>query len=725
MTTVLSPTSRTRQGLNESMPMTQRFRRLALICVSLGIFLAILLHVSRVLFLDSFATIEERDIAVEVVRARNLLLDTIQHINTTNGDYSGWDDACRFVEQGNSEFVRVNLSDAIYPKLRLNLIGFFNRDGRPIYLKAFDHVNNREISLPPDLMPHLAPGSLLLRMDTPESAVNGIVLLQQGPLLVTSRPVVTSEYRGPVRGTLVMARFFDEAEQQRLARTGQMSLSYSRAEHAAEAGYGGARDALVAGAPHFVDAEDVGRISGYGLIRDIYGKPALIAKVVESRAIFQEGVRACRLFVFWSVGIGVAAAAIIFFLLERMSTVTRTKREGDVRYRSVVERATEGIALLAPSGGAIMEANGAFCKLLGHAPAEVAGRHFSDFLAPPCDQEKPTLPEEGKTELFLSHASGRLIVVEASTGTIPFKGGTALSLLLHDVTLRMETEERLRNAKEELERRVAERTAELELETAQRLRTMEELRERDRLLTVQSRQAAMGEMIGNIAHQWRQPLNTLGLVIQQLTVLREGTELTPAEVEQSVDRAMEIIFHLSRTIDDFRFFFKPNKEKSEFDLDEITRKSVSLVEPSFNSHGITLEIETTQDIILYGYPNEFSQVLLNILLNARDALRERQTNMPAVQVRSVPERESVLVTITDNAGGIPAEIIDQVFDPYFTTKGPDCGTGLGLFMSKVIIEKNMGGSLRVRNVERGAEFSIVMNRNDGAAAVAGLGGCQL
>jgi len=257
---------------------------------------------------------------------------------------------------------------------------------------------------------------------------------------------------------------------------------------------------------------------------------------------------------------------------------------------------------------------------------------------------------------------------------------------------RIAAEEALRKAHNELEAKVEERTA--------------EIREKDQLLLQQSRQAAMGEMIGNIAHQWRQPLNTLALLVGTLPMLHKNDQLTLDEVEYMEEKAMGIIQHMSQTINDFSNYFKPDKEKVPFKAGKAVAKTLNLIRDSFTSRGIAIEVDAATDPVITGYPNEFSQVLLNILLNARDVLEERRTESPKVVIGMASEWNRAVVTITDNAGGIPGDIIGKIFDPYFTTKGPEHGTGVGLFMSKGIIEKSMGGRLTARNTGTGAEFRI-------------------
>jgi signal transduction histidine kinase len=286
----------------------------------------------------------------------------------------------------------------------------------------------------------------------------------------------------------------------------------------------------------------------------------------------------------------------------------------------------------------------------------------------------------------------------------------------------------LEQAKAELELRVAKRTEdleksrkklelqheelertyyELEEETAQRLRTLEELSEKERMLLQQSRLAALGEMISNIAHQWRQPLNELGLIVQELPMMYDQGEFSGEYLKASVAKFMKVLNHTSKTIDDFRNFFKPDKETVPFSVKEVVEKTLGLVEESFKNLQISLAVKSVGEPTVFGHPNEFSQVILNILFNARDAFQERKVEKGReIVIEIFGEDGTAVVTIADNAGGIPEGIIDKIFDPYFTTRGPDQGTGIGLYMSKIIIEKNIPGRLSVRNTQNGAQFRI-------------------
>jgi C4-dicarboxylate-specific signal transduction histidine kinase len=280
----------------------------------------------------------------------------------------------------------------------------------------------------------------------------------------------------------------------------------------------------------------------------------------------------------------------------------------------------------------------------------------------------------------------------------------------HEVLKR--AEQALQQANAELEVRVEDRTRalcqaldELQEQTDERLRIAEELRENERMLAQQSRQAAMGQMIGNIAHQWRQPLNALALNIQQLPLLYELGDFSKQILENSVHKSMGLIRHMSRTIDDFRDFFSPEKETAEFTVDRAVHKALELVKDSLAEREIVVEVSCPDSLVVDGYFNEYSQVLLNLLLNARDAFDVHPNPLPLIRIAAHLEEGRVVVSVADNAGGIAPEIIDNIFEPYFSTKGVQ-GTGIGLYMSKSIIERNMGGRLTARNTGDGAEFRI-------------------
>ena len=272
----------------------------------------------------------------------------------------------------------------------------------------------------------------------------------------------------------------------------------------------------------------------------------------------------------------------------------------------------------------------------------------------------------------------------------------------------------MRSYNVELERRVEERTEALnrlnrELDTRVKSESLKRA-EQERMLIQQSRFAAMGEMIGNIAHQWRQPLNAIALLLQNIQFAHEFGKLDKEFIERSVEKGQRLTTTMSQTIDDFRNFFKPNRAQEAFRISDALNTAFEIMRSALENHGIMIVTEVDEELCVVGFPNEFSQVLLNILNNAKDALDTQEETMRRIDVRVFSKGEDACIEIEDSAGGISEGIIEKVFDPYFTTKDEGKGTGIGLYMSKMIIETNMHGRLDVRNTPTGALFSISMKR---------------
>jgi len=275
------------------------------------------------------------------------------------------------------------------------------------------------------------------------------------------------------------------------------------------------------------------------------------------------------------------------------------------------------------------------------------------------------------------------------------------------------SDEKLRTYNIELEKRVIQRTKELNFlnqELDQRVKTEVHKRaEQEQMLIQQSRFAAMGEMIGNIAHQWRQPLNALGLLLQNIENAYEMDILDEAYIARSVEKGNRLTKNMSQTIDDFRNFFKPNKESEIFTIVSTLKSTMDMIGPSLANNMITIDEDIDESVSIKGFASEFSQVLLNILNNARDALIENTQENRKIGIHIFKDDKKACIEIKDNAGGIPDNIIEKIFDPYFTTKDEGKGTGIGLYMSKTIIENNMHGALSITNDDDGAVFKIHIN----------------
>ena len=224
----------------------------------------------------------------------------------------------------------------------------------------------------------------------------------------------------------------------------------------------------------------------------------------------------------------------------------------------------------------------------------------------------------------------------------------------------------------------------------------EELIEKENILAQQSKMAAMGEMIENIAHQWRQPLSIISTAATGMKLQKTLNILEDQVLLDTMDKINDSAQHLSSTIDDFRSFFHQDKEISQFDIKIPIEKTLSLLHSKFKNRGIDI-IKNIQDLDIYGLQNEFIQVIINILNNAIDVLETKEIDKKMIFITIFKEDDSVVITIKDNAGGVPEKIKDKVFEAYFTTKDKSQGTGIGLYMSYIIITKHMGGELSVHN----------------------------
>ena len=236
--------------------------------------------------------------------------------------------------------------------------------------------------------------------------------------------------------------------------------------------------------------------------------------------------------------------------------------------------------------------------------------------------------------------------------------------------------------------------------------------QQERMLQQQAKMASMGEMIGNIAHQWRQPLNTLSTLNTLLFLnYQENNTLTPEEMEEFKKRSNLLIQKMSTTIDDFRNFFLPKaKNKSSFKLQDAIEQTIVFIENCYTEYNIQLIQEITSEIEITSYQNELEQVLLNLFNDAKDAHISNKTLNPKVMVGIRKQGKDTTITIEDNAGGIDPKIIDKVFEPYFSTKFEDQGTGIGLYMSKMIVEESIEGQLTIENHNEGVLATITFDK---------------
>lgn len=295
---------------------------------------------------------------------------------------------------------------------------------------------------------------------------------------------------------------------------------------------------------------------------------------------------------------------------------------------------------------------------------------------------------------FIVTASALIALI---VGLLAFIASRSIIAIIREYKSELDVQEaELRELNYSLEERVAQEVA--------------AHREKEKMLIQQSKMAAMGDMISMIAHQWRQPLNQMSYVLMNIESAYEFNELTPKYMDDKVKEGTRLLEYMSHTIDDFKNYFKPDKERSVEQISEIVEHTVALVQKSLDAHKIVLEVTIASHARILIYRNELLQVILNLITNAKDALVMGNVSDPKIEIAITEEKQYVVITVCDNGGGVDAAIQEKIFEPYFSTKGERSGTGLGLYMVKTIVEGHLNGTITLKNTEEGACFTIRLEK---------------
>ena len=230
--------------------------------------------------------------------------------------------------------------------------------------------------------------------------------------------------------------------------------------------------------------------------------------------------------------------------------------------------------------------------------------------------------------------------------------------------------------------------------------------EQQHVIAYQNRLAQKGQIFNIVAHQWRQPLNALSILLERLLKAHKNSKLDDKLFDEIYNQISTTLQHMSATIDDFSDFFKPDKEKHKFALSDTINQTILLLKPMLKKDGIELVEDIDESITYIGYPNELSQAIINIINNAKEAFANQNINKKEISIRLSKSANIIKIVICDNAGGIDEEILPKIFEPYFSTKGQKNGIGLGLYISKLVIQEHMGGILYAKNCDDGASFII-------------------
>ncbi len=353
-----------------------------------------------------------------------------------------------------------------------------------------------------------------------------------------------------------------------------------------------------------------------------------------------------------------------------------------LRLTAIFESSSLGICIVNKKGRFI-EANNALIQILGTEMAKIKMSYFESIVSP----DKKELVAgyvknifEAKLETIglpveLLRANGTNILVNMTlSGVVDYNGNVDfVYAVIEDIT-----ERKLLRDKQ---------------------------KKQEGLLIQQSKMAALGEMIDMVAHQWKQPLNALGISLQEAIYFGDSDDDTDGEIaKENAIKNIAIVENMSRTLDDFRGFFKPNKEKINFSIKDSVKKVHDIMRNTFNERGIKFCVEVDENLTCFGIANELQQVLLSLVTNAKDAFDKQQAEK-RITVQASGIEKAILIIISDNAGGIPDEFLEKIFEPRFTLKDK-VGTGVGLYMSRLIVEESFAGKIWAQNTDDGALFTI-------------------
>ncbi len=390
------------------------------------------------------------------------------------------------------------------------------------------------------------------------------------------------------------------------------------------------------------------------------------------------------------------------------------------QYKEAIENSN--IVSKTDINGVITFVNDEFCAISGYSREELIGKRHNVV-------KHPTIPKSNFKELWntiTAKKTYKATVKNLSKDGKDYYLNTTITPILdengdieefiairYDVTKEVELTMVLERQEQILEERVKQQTKELaQLNRTLEKRVQQEIKkneEKQKILFMQSRFASLGQMIANIAHQWRQPLTELNWVLFSLK--NNFKKSNSKDFDISYKEAQQIISNMSNTIEDFLNFFNPNKKKSLFIIQNSINDALNILSNHLEKEEITIEKKFI-DIQVEGISNELSQVIINLIQNAKDAfcINKVENKIIWITISKVEIKSKLFakIVIEDNAGGINEKYIDKIFEPYFSTKHASTGTGIGLFMSHMIIQNSLNGIITVENGEKGARFIITI-----------------
>jgi PAS domain S-box-containing protein len=421
--------------------------------------LAVLYVSSRLILLSSYTRLEEREVKADVQHILGELSEAEARLNTMAVDYADWDDTYAFVAGELSDYPQTNLTDQTYQLLQLNLVLIVNTAGEIVYGSGYDLEAGKPTPMPAGLLAHINVSDRLLDHPTLDSSLTGIVLLPEGPLIVASRPILTSDYRGPIRGTLIIGRYLLASEIDQHSQTTNLSLAFHRFDDPQlPADFAAARASFSPASPTFIQPLDADTVAGYSPVMDLYGQPALLLRVGTARTIYTQGQASLNYFIGWLVILGLVSSAVFYVALDRLILSQQAHEAAEAKYRSIFENAVEGIFQSTPAGRFI-NANPAMARTYGYdSPQELiesVSSIASQIYVHPDERDKfdQMLQAGGVVDNFEGQnyrQDGSIIWTSTSARVVQDAAGNTLYYegFIQDITGRKQAEDALRGSEE-------------------------------------------------------------------------------------------------------------------------------------------------------------------------------------------------------------------------------------------------------------------------------------
>lgn len=723
--------------------MTLRKKTLLIIGGTFYALIILLFFISRDVILDSFVELEEQNVRQNVARALNTLSSELSYLDTTVADWAARDDTYAFIEDANNEYIKSNLPDETFVGLSLNLIMFIDSSGRTVFSKALDLRTEEEVDIPKDLQRHFSPGSTLLIHSDKDRGTSGIILVNRIPMLVVSRPVLTSEEKGPIRGTVIMGRYLDSTGITLLARRAGLSLSiHSITSLQMPADFQTMRASLLKGNLILVRPLNEQSVAGYALLRDIYYQPALILRVDTPRDIYEQGQAVIAYVIISIVVIGFVFGLVTILLLERqvlsrlaylskkvssigmsgdlsarismegtdeLSNVAGTingmlaalqqseaeLRESEERYRMLAENATDIIwttdtnmqfTYISPSvepllGFTVEELmNKAMPEVFTSESSGIALNSLKEELTRENLGQKSTL-KVWTYELDLNRKDSSLVPVEVKFTFLHEPEGKPFGILAmaRDVTERKQAEHRL----QELYREEKNLRQELQEEINKRV-----------------------EFTRALVHELKTPITP---VITASELLAEEIKEEPAlSLVQSINKGA---YNLNQRIDELLDLARGeigmlSLNVGTVDPIQLLREIVRSTTPVATKNKQTMNLELPESMpSIPGDSDRLRQVILNLVNNALKFTPEGGK----ITLRARIDEDNLIIEAEDTGPGISEADQPWVFEPYRqlgNARAHHSGLGLGLSLSRMLVELH-GGRIWVESqLGKGSKFSF-------------------